>query len=92
MKDLRDSQAEPVTIYEDNQSAICIARNPRSHNKTKHVDIKYHYVRDKVQDATTEVQYCPTNGMIADVLTKGLTHERFARLHALAGVKQSDFG
>ena len=90
MKDLRDSQAEPVTIYEDNQSAICIAWNPRSHNKTKHVDIKYHYIRDKVQDAAIEVRYCPTNNMIADVLTKGLTHETFARLRAI--VKQSDFG
>ena len=92
MKGLRDSQAEPVTIYEDNQFAICNTRNPQSHNKTKHVDIKYHYVQDKVQDATIEVWYCPTNDMIADILTKGLTHERFTKLRTLAEVKQSDFG
>ena len=91
MKDFHESQAEPVTIYEDNQSAICIAKNPQSHHKTKHVDIKYHYVRDKVQDVTIKVQYCPTNDMIADILTKGLTHDRFTRLRALSGVKQSDF-
>ena len=91
MKDFHESQAEPVTIYEDNQSAICIANNPQSHHKTKHVDIKYHYVRDKVQDVTIKVQYCPTNDMIADILTKGLTHDRFTRLRALSGVKQSDF-
>ena len=72
MKDFHESQAEPVTIYEDNQSAICIAKNPQSHHKTKHVDIKYHYVRDKVQDVTIKIQYCPTNDMIADILTKGL--------------------
>ena len=75
MNDFHESQAEPVTIYEDNQSAICIAKNPQSHHKTKHVDIKYHYVRDKVQDVTIKIQYCPTNDMIADILTKGLTHD-----------------
>ena len=93
MENLHNSQVEPITIYEDNQSAICIARNPHCHNKTKHVDIKYHYIRDKVQDATIELQYCPTNNMIADILTKGLTYDRFARLRTLSGVKeQSDFG
>ena len=91
MKDFHESQAEPVTIYEDNQSAICIARNPQSHHKTKHVDIKYHYVCDMVQDVTIKVQYCPTNDMIADILTKGLTHDRFTRLRPLSGVKQYDF-
>lgn len=92
MSDLHDQQAEAVPLYEDNQSAICIAKNPQSHHKMKHVDIKYHYVRDKVQDGTIEIRYCPTDDMIADILTKGLTYDRFARLRALSGVKQSDFG
>ena len=64
--------AEPV-IFEDNQSAIAMTRNPRFHGRSKHVGIKYHFVRDKVTEGTIKVKYCSTTEMIADVLTKGLT-------------------
>ena len=70
LDDLHNGQVEPTVILEDNQSAICIAQNPQYHSKTKHIDIKYHYVREKVSDSTVELRYCPTSEMIADVLTK----------------------
>ena len=92
LEDLHNGQTEPTIIREDNQSAICITQNPQYHGKTKHVDIKYHYVREKVIDTTIELQYCPTSDIIADILTKGLTYDKFSRLRALSGVKeQSDF-
>ena len=92
LEDLHSGQTEPTIICEDNQSAICIAQNPQYHGKTKHVDIKYHYVLEKVVDTTIELQYCPTSDMIADILTKGLTYDKFSRFRALSGVKkQSDF-
>ena len=83
---------EPTVIFEDNQSTICIAQNPQYHSKTKHIDIKYHYVRKKVLDSTIELRYCPTSEMTADILTKGLTYDKFSRLRELSGVKeQPDF-
>ena len=92
LEDLHNGQIEPTVTCEDNQFAISIAQNPQYHKRTKHIDIKYHYVREKVLDTTIKLRYCPTSDMIADILTKGLTYDKFSRLRALSGVKeQSDF-
>ena len=89
---LEDLHKGLIVIREDNQSAICIAQNPQYHNRTKHIDIKYHYVREKVLDTTTELRYYPTSDMLADILTEGLMYDKFSRLRALSRVKeQSDF-
>ncbi len=74
-------------IYEDNQAAIAISQQPHSHSKMEHIDIRYHFVREKVQDNTIELQYSRTDDMIADILMKGLTHEKFSRLRALTELK-----
>ena len=87
LKDLHHKQTKPTVLCEDNQSAIAIAQNPQSHSKTKHIDIRYHFVREKIADKTVELQYCPTSEMLADILTKGLTFEKFSRLRELSGVK-----
>ena len=87
LKDLHNEQTEPTLIHEDNQSAICIAQNPQYHSKAKHIDIKYHFIREKVIDSTIELCYCPTNNMLADMMTKGLTHNKFSRLRELTGIK-----
>ena len=60
----------PATI--DNQSCITIARNPIFHARTKHIEIQYHFVREKVLDGTVELQYCPTASNPADLLMKPL--------------------
>ena len=92
LEELYHKQAKPTVLHEDNQSAIAVAQNPQSHSKMKHIDIRYHFVREKVLDNTVELRYCPTNDMLADVLTKGLTFDKFARLRELTGVKdQSAF-
>ena len=87
-KDLQSGPTRSTVTYEDNQSAICMAKNPQFHGRTKHIEIKYHFIREKVLDETIELKYCPTNDMIADMLTKGLSHDKFARLRDLAGVKE----
>ena len=71
--DLKSPLDCPTVIMEDNQGAIAIARNPIVQTRTKHIDIKYHYVHEAVQDGVISLQYCPTNDMIADLLTKGLS-------------------
>jgi hypothetical protein len=58
----------------------------------KHIAIRYHYVREKALDKTIDVQYCPTNDMVADILTKGLTLDKFLKFRELSGIKDlSDF-
>lgn len=64
--------AEPTIVYCDNQGAQKLMRNPIFHSRTKHIDIRHHYVREVFQRGELNVKYIPTNEMIADVLTKSL--------------------
>ena len=57
-------------IIEDNQGTIAMAKNPVSHVRTKDIDIRYHYVREAVQDGVINLHYCSTEEMIADMLTQ----------------------
>lgn len=80
---LEDLQAltEGLTIImEDNQGAIEIAKNPILHARTKHIDIRYHYVCEALQEGIITLNYCLTNKMIANLLTKGLSRGRFETL------------
>ena len=67
----------PILIKEDNQGTIAVARNPVSHSRTKHIDIKFHYVREALVDGIIDLIYCPTEQMTADMLTKPLAHQQF---------------
>ena len=84
--ELDKEPTKSTVIYEDNQSAISMARNPQFHGRTKHIGIKYHYIREQVNNRRVELKYCRTEDMIADVLTKGLSRERFERLRQKCGM------
>lgn len=73
-------------IMEDNQGAIAIAQNPVGHARTKHIDIRYHYVRECVQSGAVCLKYCPTNDMMADIFTKPLPKCKFEKLRAGIGL------
>ena len=65
-----------------------MTKNPQFHGRSKHIAIKYHFIRDETKKGIIDVQYCKTDDMIADMLTKGLYAEQFARLRDMAGVKE----
>ncbi|KAF1318429.1 Integrase catalytic core protein, partial [Globisporangium splendens] len=54
-----------LTVFEDNQGVIVLAKNPEFHKRTKHIDIRYHFVREKVEDGQVVLEYCPTQEMLA---------------------------
>lgn len=62
-----------TTIYNDNQGAGLLSKNPIFHNRTKHMDIRHHFVRENVMDGIIKIEYMTTNEMPADFLTKGLS-------------------
>ena len=76
----------PVKIMEDNQGAIAIAKNPVAHGRTKHINIRFHYVRQAIEEGNIELEYCPTEVMIADIFTKPLSKQRFERLRQMMGL------
>ncbi len=84
--ELKNEPQGPTTILEDNQSCIAMAKNPQFHGRTKHVNIKQHYIREQVHSKTVELKYCPTQDMVADMLTKGLPPVTFNKLREKAGM------
>jgi len=86
LSDLDTNMPESVVIQEDNQGAIVMSKNPVGHKRTKHIDIRFHFVREAVQKGLIELQYCSTKNMIADILTKPLPAERFVKLRYAIGM------
>ena len=74
---LSGQSSEPTVIHCDNQSCVKMSINPVQHDRTKHVEMKYHYVREMVQRRAVELQYIPTDQQIAEVLTKLLGRGKF---------------
>ena len=67
-----DSISRPLTLYCDNQPAVLYSSNNKSSGAAKHIDIKYHIVKDRIQDQTISLKYINTKFMLVDPLTKGL--------------------
>ena len=68
----RPTESYVPTIYGDNQGSIALATNPIHHNRSKHIDVKYHYVRNEVENGRVKLKYIPMAEMMADILTKAL--------------------
>ncbi|KAG8988148.1 hypothetical protein FRB90_002943, partial [Tulasnella sp. 427] len=66
----------PTEIFADNQGAIALTKNPEFHNRTKHIDVQHHYVRELVEDKKVVFTYINTKKQVADVLTKALVREK----------------
>jgi len=86
LNDLLITCETPVTLYEDNQSCIHLL-NKWEHRRLKHLDVKYHFVRDLVQQKIIEVKYVPSTSQKADILTKGLSKNLFEKFRSKIGVE-----
>jgi len=75
-------------IYEDNQGAIALAKNPEYHARTKHIDIQYHFIRECVEKGKITLEYCETAKMVADALTKPLSKHRHQELVERMGLRR----
>ncbi|XP_019179616.1 PREDICTED: uncharacterized protein LOC109174842 [Ipomoea nil] len=78
--------AREVSIKCDNTSAIAITHNPVLHSRTKHIDIKYHFIRDHVERKDISLEYVNTGDQLADILTKPLSEARFSTLRHEIGM------
>lgn len=79
-----------VPILCDNSSAITIANNPVLHSRSKHIDIRYHFIRDHVSKGDVELHFIPTDLQLADLFTKPLDEARFKFLIGELGMLTYD--
>nr|AAT76321.1 putative integrase [Oryza sativa Japonica Group]ABF97341.1 retrotransposon protein, putative, unclassified [Oryza sativa Japonica Group] len=77
---------EKVPLFCDNNSAINIAKNPVQHSRTKHIDIRFHFLRDHIEKGDVELQFLDTKLQLADIFTKPLDSNCFVFLHGELGI------
>jgi hypothetical protein len=77
----------PTPLYCNNQSAIALAKSGLMNARTKHIDLRYHYVRDAVDTGLISLSYVHTNEQIADTLTKALPHVKLEHFRRLMGLR-----
>ncbi|XP_074347305.1 secreted RxLR effector protein 161-like [Apium graveolens] len=78
---------EPVVLHIDNKSVINLAKNPVFHGRSKHINIRYHFIRECVENGDIVVKHVSTDLQRADVLTKALPTARFEKMRQLLGVR-----
>jgi len=94
MQTLQDFQitcTPPIPILCDNKSAISISKNLVMHSKTKHISIKYHFLREQVLEQKVKLEYVPSKEQVADILTKPVPRETFEYLRQKLGVVDASY-
>ncbi|KAE9055903.1 hypothetical protein PF010_g31969 [Phytophthora fragariae] len=87
LKDIGAEQVGATVICEDNQGAMALAKNVGYQARTKHIDIRYHFIREKVVSNEVELEYVDTKNQLADFMTKGLSSKTLRYL-----MMRSNFG
>ncbi|GJW49678.1 retrovirus-related pol polyprotein from transposon TNT 1-94 [Tanacetum coccineum] len=85
-----DIHYKMAPIFCDNISSIAISNNPVLHSRTKHIDIRYHFIRDHILKGDIELHFIPTKYQLADIFTKPLDEPTFTRLKAELGMLNID--
>lgn len=80
------ASAVPLVLHNDNKGAIELTKNPTSHARTKHIDIRFHFIRSLVSESKISISFIGTRKMIADILTKPLSHELFTNCRNAMGL------
>ncbi|GJZ23446.1 hypothetical protein Tco_0560905 [Tanacetum coccineum] len=76
-----------IPLYCDNRSAIALCCNNVQHSRSKHIDIRYHFIREKVDKGVVELYFVTTDYQLADIFTKALPRERFEFILPRLGMK-----
>ena len=84
--DIMGTKEATVKLLMDNMSAIALSRNPVHHDRSKHIDTKYHFIRECIEEGKMEVDHVGTVGQLADIFTKSLGRVKFVELRSALGV------
>ena len=84
-------ELRPTVIFFDNRSCINLTKNPIFHNQSKHIEIRYHFIRDCVQQGAVKLEYISTDEQVADILTKSLPRGKHVYFRDKMGVVGNTF-
>ena len=90
MKEIQGGEEKPLTISCNNQGAIALAKDNKFHARMKHIDIRYHFICEVVEDGKIQVKYIPTDDNVSDIFTKPLPRPKFAKFMELLGLRRLD--
>lgn len=75
-----------IPLYIDNEAALSLTRNPKFHSRTKHIDVKFHFIRDANSTGQVNTKRVDTKNNVADVLTKGMAGQRHMEMMQQLGM------
>ncbi|KAK9684337.1 hypothetical protein RND81_10G203400 [Saponaria officinalis] len=87
LNELLIKQDQPTKIYCDNTSTIKLSKNAVLHGRSKHIDVKYYFLRDLYNDGIVDLGHCKSEDQVADIFTKALNRDTFVKLRTLLGVR-----
>ena len=86
IRELTSNEESTVKVMVDNQSTITLSKNTGHHNCTKHIDTRYHFIRECVEDKRIEIVFIQTEDQLADMLTKALGRIKFQEMRGQIGI------
>jgi hypothetical protein len=87
--DMKLTQELPLKVHEDNQGCQAVAEKAIINPRSKHIDIKYHWIKERIVEGLIKIHYCPTDQMLADILTKGLEEVKHRKFTDLLGLRSA---
>ena len=90
LKELGVLIKDPIRLYCDNMSSIYLVRNPVFHARTKHIEVHYHFIRERVQAGDIDLQHISTHLQVADIFTKALGIDKLRQFASNLGLSLLD--
>jgi hypothetical protein len=87
LSDLVNAPDDASTLFCDNQGAIALSKDPTFHARTKHIDVRFHFICQIVDLGHTSLEYCPTDDMVADIFTKSLARQKLEKFRYSLGLR-----
>jgi len=87
ISEIRGERERALTMLCDNQGAISLAKDNKFHSRTKHIDLRYHFIHEAVEEGKINVTYIPTEDNVADIFTKSLAKLKFVRFVEMLGLR-----
>ena len=88
LKELGVLSSECIDIMCDSSSAIKLSKNPVMYRRTKHIDVRYHYLRNLSTNGTVRLVFCGTEDQVADIMTKPIKLDQFVKFRSMLGVRR----